>query len=121
MAKRLSMTDIFDTVTVEVDGTDYTLRDTTKSMIARINDIQERQKRLPEDLADDAPEHAEFVFEMIDALLQAPKGAEPAGLVLKAKYEQDEIGFGFLMALSSTLLRETQERANPTSALTTSG
>lgn len=113
MSRKLSATDIFDTVEVDLWGNAYTLRTITRSVGARLDDVKKKGEALEEGSAGD--EAAEVMIEMIDILLEPGEDVQPAGELLGGLWKNDELGADWLTAFATSLQEEAAERRRPTS------
>lgn len=118
MGRKITATEIFDSVEVDLWGNEYKLRDLTRSTSSKLEEAQARAAALdPDDNDSDAA--AEALIDVIDVMI-APVGKTPAaGEMLKARWEADELGVDWLVAFAETLRDEAQARRRPTSVTPT--
>jgi hypothetical protein len=117
MARKLTATDLFDTLEVDLYGNEYTLRSITRSVSVKLHAAETKANELAKDLktesaADDA---AEAVIGLVDIILEPVNGAPPAGEVLREMWEGDKLGLDFLTAFAQSIQEEANARRRPTS------
>jgi hypothetical protein len=115
MARKLSATEIFETVEVDLWGAAYTMRQITRSSAQRLDDAQAKAADIDETSTDRAAAAAALI-ELVDILLEPAAGTKPATEVLTALWESDELGFDWLTAFVEALQEEAAARRRPTSA-----
>lgn len=125
MAKKLSAASMFDTLEVDLWGSEYTLRQITRSVAEKMVEAQTTAAELQAKTIDgedtDPGEVATSLIRVIDIVLAPVGDARPAGDVLTELWEADELGLDWLTAFSQAIQEEANNLRRPTSARQTRG
>lgn len=114
MARKITATEIFDTVEIDLWGNAYTLRESTRTMTQRLLEAQREARELDTENAD-PDEMAKTLIGVVDILIAPVNGAGPAADLLTPLWEKEELGLDWLSAFVQTLEEEAGARRRPTS------
>lgn len=114
MGKRLSFTEVLDDLVVDLWGSEYRMRTISRT----VGEQLDKAVKHAQNMANDAPqdEQVAAIVALIDVLLEPTGDAKPAGKLLTARWEADELGLDWLMAFGESLQEEVGARRRPTSA-----
>lgn len=111
MARKLSATEIFDELEVDLWGNLYTLRTITRSISEQVD--VERSKL--DDIDDnDTGQIARALITLVGIILKPKGDAPPADELLTGRWEADELGIDWLHAFNQSLQEEAAARRRPT-------
>lgn len=117
MGRRITATEILDTLEVDLWGNIYNLREMTRTVSQKLTDAQARARETAVDQDGDQDAAAKALIDVLDILLE-PKGEfaeKPAGTMLGELWKTDKLGLDWLGAFAETLREESDARRRPTS------
>jgi predicted nuclease with TOPRIM domain len=103
-------------VVITIEGNRYRLRERTRAMGEKVDDLQTRFEELPDDASDS--DSIPLILDIVDLMLE-PLGdgnngtRSHAKTVIKKEYEADRWGSDKIIGLSNFLQKKMGDRMNP--------
>lgn len=114
MSRKLSATQLFEDVEVDLWGNAYTLRTMTKTVVAALDKAQTALDNLPDDATNDKLVAA--MITVLDVSLEPVADAPTVKVLLSGLWKEDKLGLDWLHAFLDALGDEAIARRRPTSA-----
>ncbi|MBX5461643.1 MAG: hypothetical protein IRZ28_11205 [Steroidobacteraceae bacterium] len=111
---KLNAAELFDTLEVDLWGNAYTLRHTTRSVAAKLDEATKASAELGDDASDD--DQVRALVRIIDVLLEPAEDTPSAEQLLMGLWRDDKLGMDWLLGFVDALTEEAANRRRPTSA-----